>query len=132
RCELDWPFDLERGPLLRAGVLDAGGEPVLWLAAHHLVADFWSLALLLRDLGAAYAAGGREVPGPAPGGVTYAEWARGQRERTAGPEGRAELAWWREALAGELPRLELPADRPRPAVRTWDGGAVDFRLGPEA
>lgn len=55
--DLDAPFDLERGPLVRAGLITAEGETVLWLAAHHLVADFWSLAILLRDLGLAYARG---------------------------------------------------------------------------
>ena len=143
---LDAPFDLERGPLVRAGLISTGtaGETVLWLAAHHLVADFWSLAVMLRDLGAAYGAEGGaegEIAAPPLRGVaepqlSYAEWARRQRERTAGPEGERELAAWKEALAGEanpeLPRLELPTDRPRRAKTTWAGGAVDLAVAPEA
>jgi len=131
---LDAPFDLERGPLVRAGLIsigEAAGETVLWLAAHHLVADFWSLAVMLRDLGAAYAGGG-DLPEANRGQLAYADWARCQRERTAGAEGERELAAWKEVLAGELPRLELPTDRPRRAKASWDGGAVDVRVSAEA
>ncbi len=134
--ELDAPFDLEQGPLVRAGLITAAGETVLWLAAHHLVADFWSLAVMLRDVGVAYAqTGGRQALLAAGDGepqLSYAEWSRWQRERTAGAEGSRELAAWKEALAGELPRLELPTDRPRRGKVTWDGGAVDIRVGTEA
>src|SRR6185295_15491591 len=52
RAELDRPFDLERGPLLRVGILRAGADTVLWLSAHYLIADFWSLSVLIRDLAA--------------------------------------------------------------------------------
>ena len=137
--ELDAPFDLERGPLVRAGLISAGegSDTVLWLAAHHLVADFWSLAVMLRDVGEEYAeAPGRPAASPSerPGGpqLSYAEWARWQRGRTAGPDGERELAAWKETLAGELPRLELPTDRPRRAKTTWAGGAVDLAVTPEA
>ena len=139
--ELDAPFDLERGPLVRAGLISRGagteGETVLWLAAHHLVADFWSLAVMLRDVGEEYAtATGRPAVQLAerPGGpqLSYAEWTRWQRGRTAGPEGERELAAWKETLAGELPRLELPTDRPRRAKTSWAGGAIDLRVSPEA
>ncbi|MEP7011722.1 MAG: amino acid adenylation domain-containing protein, partial [Acidobacteriota bacterium] len=134
--ELDAPFDLEQGPLVRAGLITAAGETVLWLAAHHLVADFWSLAVMLRDVGVAYAhADGRQALLAAGDGepqLSYAEWTRWQRERTAGAEGARELAAWKEALAGELPRLELPTDRPRRGKVTWDGGAVDICVAADA
>ncbi|MEP7012743.1 MAG: non-ribosomal peptide synthase/polyketide synthase [Acidobacteriota bacterium] len=128
---LDASFDLERGPLVRAGLITAGGETVLWLAAHHLVADFWSLAVMLRDLGRAYATGD-EIETEGGPQLSYAEWARWQRERTAGETGQRELAVWKEILAGELPRLELPTDRPRRAKVTWVGGSVDVFVGAEA
>ncbi|HXU32505.1 MAG TPA: amino acid adenylation domain-containing protein, partial [Thermoanaerobaculia bacterium] len=139
--ELDAPFDLERGPLGRAGLISAEGETVLWLAAHHLVADFWSLAVLLRDLGSAYASGGDrqtlQAAVETEPQLSYAEWSRWQRTRTASAEGERELAVWRQSLAGglphsDLPRLELPADRPRRAKVTWEGGAVDVRVSPDA
>ncbi|MEP7013179.1 MAG: amino acid adenylation domain-containing protein, partial [Acidobacteriota bacterium] len=134
RRELDRPFDLERGPLVRAGLISTrDGECVLWLAAHHLVADFWSLAVMLRDLGTAYAQGGEpvEVESSAEPQLSYAEWAIRQRERAAG-EGERELAAWKAVLAGELPRLELPTDRPRRAKTTWAGGGVDLSVSADA
>src|SRR6185295_4185365 len=101
---LDAPFDLERGPLVRAGLISidtgAEGETVLWLAAHHLVADFWSLAVMLRDVGTVYASGGGRqalmppVDAQSEPQLSYAEWARWQRERTAGAEGERERAAW--------------------------------------
>ncbi len=140
RLELDRSFDLERGPLVRAGLISTpDGECVLWLAAHHLVADFWSLAVMLRDLGTAYAQVGEsengdpaEVESSAEPQLSYAEWALRQRERTAGAEGERELAAWKAALAGELPRLELPTDRPRRAKATWAGGGVDLSVSVDA
>ncbi len=134
-AELDAPFDLERGPLVRAGLItsDATGETILWLAAHHLVADFWSLAVMLRDVGAAYANGGALPPNSTDDAqLTYAQWTLWQRERAASEEGERELAEWKEALSGELPRLEIPTDRPRRGKATWDGGAVDLAVGAEA
>ncbi len=148
-AHLDLPFDLGRGPLARAGLIANGDEAVLWLAAHHLVADFWSLAVMLRDLGEVLAAQRADLaPGdPAPereaegtpgkrggGGpqLTYAQWALWQRDRAEREEGRRELEAWRRLLAGELPPLELPTDRPRRPRETWAGGAVDISLSEKA
>jgi amino acid adenylation domain-containing protein len=129
------PFDLEAGPLLRLRVLAGEGEEaVVLLAVHHLITDFWSLALLLRELSALYrhAAGGppperEELVAPE---VTYADYVDWQRHRLAGDEGRRLWDYWRQRLAGELADLDLPADRPRPAVQTHRGGSVALRLGP--
>jgi amino acid adenylation domain-containing protein len=121
------PFDLERGPLLRALVLDrADGEAVLLLAVHHIAADFASLAMVARDLGALYR---QEAGGPAaalPEPVSYTSHVRREREMLAGPRGELSWDFWRRTLAGErgpVPDLDLPADRQRPPVQTWNGGA---------
>ncbi|MEV6976425.1 amino acid adenylation domain-containing protein [Kitasatospora sp. NPDC093806] len=126
REEARVPFDVVGGPLFRAVLWRIGAaEHVLLLALHHTVADGWSAGLLVRDLQACHdGAALPELP------VRYADFARWQRERLGGDGPAAELAHWRERLAG-LPTLELPTDRPRPAVRTGAGDSVAFTVGPE-
>ncbi|MFJ3793954.1 amino acid adenylation domain-containing protein [Kitasatospora sp. NPDC090091] len=126
RDEARAPFELVGGPLFRAVLWRVGAdEHVLLLAMHHTVSDGWSAGLLVRDLQACH--DGAEPPRPA---VRYADFARWQRERLGGEGPAGELAHWRERLAG-LPVLELPTDRPRPAVRTGAGDSVGFTVGPE-
>ncbi|MFL6197769.1 MAG: non-ribosomal peptide synthetase, partial [Thermoanaerobaculia bacterium] len=126
------PFDLEHGPLLRVTLLTGhAGGPVLLLAVHHIVSDFWSLAIVMREMPALYreAAGGGPAQLPPPG-LPYEEHVRLEREALAGERGEALLAWWKETLAG-LPALELPTDRPRPAVQTYRGDCHRLRLSGE-
>jgi amino acid adenylation domain-containing protein len=112
------PFDVAAGPLLRLRVLTGASEgQVLLLAVHHLVADFWSLAVIARELAALYR-DGSAVPRQA--GRSAADFARWQAEMVAGPRGEALWESWRQALAG-VPDLDLPTDRPRPPVQTWGG-----------
>jgi len=127
------PFDLAAGPLLRVAVFRrAGGGDAVVLTIHHVVADFWSLALLVRELGALYAA---ETGGPAadlePVTLTCGDHARWQRRRLDGPEGERLLEYWRRQLAGEPPILDLPTDRPRPQLQSFRGGVRRRRLDPE-
>jgi non-ribosomal peptide synthetase component F len=123
------PFDLEKGPLVRATLwTGAPGGVVLLFVIHHIVADFWSLALLMRELPALYreAAGGGAA-GLGPPGLPYEEHVRREREALSAGRGEALLDWWRENLAG-LPVLDLATDRPRPAVQTWRGDVRRTRL----
>ncbi|HEU0300657.1 MAG TPA: amino acid adenylation domain-containing protein, partial [Longimicrobium sp.] len=123
REEAAAPFDLARGPLCRARLLRlSAGEHVLLLTLHHAVSDGWSLGVLLRELSALYGAFARGEASPlAPPPVQYADFAAWQREHLDGVM-QAQLAWWKERLAGAPAVLELPADRPRPAVQTFRGG----------
>jgi amino acid adenylation domain-containing protein len=112
------PFDLERGPLLRAALLrlDAGEHAALF-TLHHVVGDAWSMEVLVRELSALYAASSRGEPSPLPElPVQYADFAVWQRARLAGEALESQLGWWRERLAGAPPLLELPTDRPRSSV----------------
>ncbi|HEX6371120.1 MAG TPA: non-ribosomal peptide synthase/polyketide synthase [Longimicrobium sp.] len=124
------PFDLAKGPLFRAALLRlADDDHVLLLTLHHIVTDAWSTGVLFRELGALYTAyrDGAESPLPELA-VQYADYAVWQRERLQGETLEAELSYWRERLAGAPALLELPTDRPRPAVQTHRGGRVPFRL----
>jgi amino acid adenylation domain-containing protein len=121
------PFDLDRGPLVRVRVFDRGtGDPLLLLAVHHLAADLASFAVAARDLAALYRNEADRLPAlPA----SYTGFVRWQEELLSGPRGDRLWSFWREALAG-LPDLDLPADRPRPPVQTWRGGARALELPP--
>ncbi|HSF39029.1 MAG TPA: condensation domain-containing protein, partial [Thermoanaerobaculia bacterium] len=111
------PFDLSAGPLLRAALLQRGGEAFLALAVHHIAADFWSMTVLARELGAL--AAGEAPPPPA---ALYTDFARRQEQLLAGPAGERLWEHWRERLAG-TPQLDLPTDRPRRPVQTLSGGS---------
>ncbi len=120
------PFDLEHGPLLRVQIIiTAPDEYVLLLVAHHLTADFWSLALLAREVGQVYAA---EIGGPQPAlpdlPIDYRAYVDWQTRRLAGPAGTRLWDYWRRRLAGPLPALNLPTDRPRPAVQRSHGASL--------
>ncbi|HYO15771.1 MAG TPA: amino acid adenylation domain-containing protein [Thermoanaerobaculia bacterium] len=123
------PFDLGTGPLLRMDLFRRGEGAVLVLSVHHLVADLWSLSLLVRELSAFYADPEAALPRPAWAPTDFAAW---QDSLLQGPRGEALWSYWREELAGPLPVLDLPADRPRPAARSWRGGARFRGLGADA
>jgi amino acid adenylation domain-containing protein len=117
-------FDLATGPLLRATLLRRGpAEHVLLLSLHHIVADGWSLGVLLGDLGRAY--GGGTLP---PLRIQYPDFAVWQRGWLAGEALQGAVDFWRRELAGAPPRTELPVDRPRPAVQTFRGGTLPVLL----
>jgi len=126
------PFDLRRGPLLRARLLRlASEEHVLLLGVHHIAFDGWSMDVLRRELGALYAAFAAGRPSPLPPlPVRYADYAVWQRQWLRGEVLEAQLAWWRERLAGSPPALELPFDRPRPETQSLRGGVERAPLPP--
>ncbi|MBV8734893.1 MAG: AMP-binding protein, partial [Solirubrobacterales bacterium] len=117
------PFDLGRGPLLRASLLHLGArDHVLAIVAHHIAADGWSKAVLFRELDALYRAYAAGLPSPLPEPpVQYGDYAEWERSWLTGDHLAAELEHWRAELEGAPTVLELPADRPRPAVPTLAG-----------
>lgn len=124
RAEAETPFDLQKGPLVRAlAIVLAPEQHVLVVNAHHIVCDGSSLAILFEEVSALYA--GRELPEPK---AQYADFTAWQSEWLLGAELERALAYWKPALAGELTVLELPGDRPRPQVFSFAGGSLRFRL----
>ena len=126
-------FNLQTGPLLRLNLLRLSArEHLLLVTLHHVIADGWSMGVLVREVQALYRAFGRGEPSPLPAlPVQYADFAVWQREWLAGEVLERQLAFWREALAGSSGVLELPTDRPRPAVLSLRGGERRFALDPE-
>ncbi|MFC5754777.1 amino acid adenylation domain-containing protein, partial [Actinomadura rugatobispora] len=134
-AEMGRAFDVERELPWRTRLLKlSDSEFVLVMVAHHIAADGWSMSVLARDLGTAYAArsaGG--VPEWAPLPVQYADYALWQREVLGDlndPESviSTQLGHWREALADLPEELALPMDRPRPAEASFAGGSVSVRV----
>src|ERR1700752_3852043 len=118
-AEVHRPFNLETGPLFRIKLLKRDArEHVLLIAAHHIIADLWSLALLLQELGDAYKAEVSGSPHSLPAlNFNYADYVRWQDEMLASAEGDRLWSYWQQQLDSELPVLELPTDRPRPLVQ---------------
>jgi len=118
------PFDLSRGPLLRTTLLRlAGEEHVLLLAMHHIVTDGWSMGIFTRELTELYRAFVAGAPSPLrelP--LQYADFAVWQRQWLRGEVLEEQLRYWKGHLTGAPPVLEMPADRPRPAVESHRGG----------
>ncbi|WP_030677332.1 non-ribosomal peptide synthase/polyketide synthase [Streptomyces sp. NRRL B-1347] len=124
------PFDLRHGPLLRTALVRlAADDHVLALTLHHIVTDGWSTAVLTGDLAHLYrqalGTGTGELP-PLP--VQYADYAHWQRT-AEGADADAQLGYWKEHLADAEP-VDLPTDRPRPAVRTHHGATARLTLAP--
>ncbi|HEX6287737.1 MAG TPA: condensation domain-containing protein, partial [Herpetosiphonaceae bacterium] len=117
-------FDLRRGPLLRALLLRLDEQThVLLLTMHHSISDGWSLGVFLREIAALYPAHAANTPAPAllpELSIQYADFAVWQRTELAAVL-ESQLAYWRQHLAGAPTALELPTDRPRPAVPTLRG-----------
>lgn len=117
------PFDLTADLLLRCRLLKLGDEEHLFIfTLHHIAADGWSGGIFMSELSRLYEAGlvGREAD-LAPLSVEYIDYARWQRERLQGAAMERQLRYWTRQLSGSLPVLELPADRPRPALPSYRG-----------
>jgi amino acid adenylation domain-containing protein len=130
--EAQHPFDLARGPLLRARLLRLGeSEHVLQVTLHHIVADGWSLGVLIREIGALYPAfcAGRPAPLPALP-IQYADFALWQRQWLQGEQLERPLNYWKERLR-DLTVLDLPTDRPRPIIPSYRGTTHPFELSRE-
>jgi amino acid adenylation domain-containing protein len=126
-------FDLERGPLFRANLLRMGpNDHILLLTLHHMVSDEWSRGILMRELQSLYKAYREDRPSPLPElPIQYSDYAAWQRERLEGDAFERLLSYWKNCLSGAPSVLELPTDRPRPPIQTFNGSYKRVELSPK-
>ena len=128
------PFQLEQGPLFRLSLIRLGEEGwVFLLMIHHIIADGWSLNLMLTEMWNTYSAiEAGSFCAADPPKLQYTDYALWQRDWLANSSLRKpQLDYWKEALAGAPFVLDLPFDKPRPQIQTFNGGVVSFDLESE-
>ena len=127
------PFDLSKGPLVRAKLLRVKeASHVLLMCVHHIIADMLSMDIFFKELVTLYEAFSRgnsspldELP------IQYADFAHWQRKWLQGEELETQLSYWQSQLSDNPPALELPTDRPRPAIQTFPGACHSFAISSE-
>jgi amino acid adenylation domain-containing protein len=124
------PFDLEKGPLFRVSLFSRSqDEHVLQVSMHHILTDGWSLWMFLSEWLALYQAKATDtVPELPPLRWQYQDFVRWQKDLLEGEQGERLWQYWQNQLSGELPLLNLPTDKPRPAVRSFEGESIFFTL----
>ena len=132
-AEVEAPFDLVRGPLLRVSLIKLRqDEHLLLLTMHHICSDGWSMGIFLNELTQLYQALMVEQSSPLPDPpIQYADFAQWQRELLQGEFLEKQLSYWRNQLAGAPEVLALPADRPRSPVQTFHGDRRSLELPEE-
>lgn len=128
--EAQTPFDLSKGPLIRAKLLRlAPEEHLLLLTLHHIVSDMWSTSVLTGELTSLYEAYSRGDESPLPDlPIQYVDYAHWQRSRLTGNTLERQLGYWRSRLGGRLPVLELPTRGPRPSLHSVSGAEKTWTL----
>ncbi len=128
-AEIEHPFDLSSGPLVRVKLLILSNtEHILLLNMHHIICDDWSIGVLIRELGMLYTAFVKNQPSPLlklP--LQYADFAHWQREWLQGEVLQTQLTYWQQQLNG-ISMLHLPTDKPRSAIQSYQGATQFFEL----
>ncbi|WP_228557470.1 condensation domain-containing protein, partial [Myxococcus sp. AB025B] len=130
RQEAQHSFNLAQGPLVHATLVRMSDEEYLLLVtAHHIISDGWSISVIAREIAAFYRQfSSGEAAQLAPLPIQYADFSVWQRQWLHGDVLASELDWWRKQLAGASTSLDLPTDRPRPAIQTYGGAVVPVAL----
>src|ERR1044072_443310 len=125
------PFDLAEDSLLRLSLLRLDDEEhTLLVTMHHIISDGWSMQVLIREVGTLYNAFCNGEPSPLPElAIQYADYAHWQRQYLQGETLEADLSYWRSQLKDIPPVLNLPTDRPRPPVMSFQGGSKEIIVG---
>ncbi|MGZ4123356.1 MAG: amino acid adenylation domain-containing protein, partial [Tumebacillaceae bacterium] len=132
-AEMESPFDLQIGPLLRVTLLRLQAQThLLVVNMHHIISDAWSLGVFTRELTALYEAHVRGRQSSLQQlSLQYADFAVWQREYLQSDVLEQQLGYWKKQLAGELPVSLLPTDRPRPAMQRFNGASQKRVLSPD-
>ena len=127
------PFEMTKGPLLRAALLRMSDEKhQLILTIHHVITDWWSFGVFHRELLTLYQAFSSGATSPlAELSINYGDYARWQRERLQGPELEKLLSYWKQQLSDCPQLLNLPTDHPRPLKQTFHGKRFHFEFPKE-
>ncbi|MFA7241064.1 MAG: amino acid adenylation domain-containing protein [Sulfuricellaceae bacterium] len=130
REDAEQNFDLARGPLFRSTLLILGeNDHVVLVNMHHIVSDGWSMGVMVDEWSKLYNAAAAGLPAPLPPlPIQYADYAHWQRNHLAGAGLTRQLGYWRTRLAGAPALLELPTDRPRPAIQRFSGDTLEMSL----
>lgn len=128
--EAQTPINLKAGPLLRTRLLKVGGgDYVLLITTHHIAFDGWSRRILVGELAQLYEAYCAARPSPLPEmPLQYADYAVWQSKYLQGEPLERLLSYWKQQLGGAPSTLDLPTDRPRPAVPGYSGAIVNFTI----
>ncbi|HBL57377.1 MAG TPA: non-ribosomal peptide synthetase, partial [Cyanobacteria bacterium UBA8803] len=130
RLEAQTSFDLTQCPLLRVTLLRLREEEHrLLFTIHHIISDGWSAGVLIREVAVLYASFCTGKPSSLPDlPIQYADFAAWQRQWLQGEVLESQMTYWKQQLGGSLPVLELPSDRPRSAVRTFQGRTQSWQF----
>lgn len=127
--EVETPFDLEAGPLLRTKLVRLKEDQhQLVVTAHHIVVDGWSMGVILRDLGALYTAAHAGSGAPLNPAPSFVQYALNERAAEAGDSHARARKYWIEQFSRAVPALDLPTDRKRPTLKTYASRRIDFPL----
>ncbi|KAG0199451.1 hypothetical protein BGX31_004292, partial [Mortierella sp. GBA43] len=131
--EANTPFDLSRGPLIRATVAQVEeDEHVLFITQHHIVSDGWSMGIMVDELSQLYTAHCRGNPDPLrPLVIQYPDYAAWQRRYFTGDWLQEQAEYWRSTLTGAPVLIDLPTDRPRPPQQSFTGSHIPIELDAE-
>jgi amino acid adenylation domain-containing protein len=128
--EAHQPFDLSIAPLLRVNLLRLNPQKhILLLNLHHFVADGWSMPLLYQELSQLYQAFSQDLPSPLPDlPIQYVDFASWQQRLFEAGYFDQQLSYWKQQLKDSSFVLDLPTDKPRPAIQTYDGDSYSFQF----
>ncbi|HEX2961922.1 MAG TPA: condensation domain-containing protein, partial [Ignavibacteriales bacterium] len=124
------PFDLSLGPVFKVHLFETkDNEHILLMNFHHIAVDLWSIVIMFSDLRMIYPAIKRgEKPELEHIDLQYTDFANWQKTFLEGPEGRKSLDFWKHQLSGTLPVLNLPVDKARPPIKTYNGAVLSFQI----